>query len=287
MGRQSGKRLLLIGFIVALLFAIPLTLYVLKQRSNTQSHAEAATTLSFLPTSTLNAPISANVGDSIPLQVYVDPGVNANLVSIVKLEISYDPTKLQPNGTSAFIPNYDVFPTILEGPIYSTGKISVTLSIGTDTTKAIQTPTNAGTITFTALATTDPSAPATVSYVTTAKTDTEIFSIGSNDQSSENVLSTSTPAYISIGVGSTTPTPTPTITPTLVPGAPTLTPTITPTPETNLAVDTPTPISIEPSGTPLPPTATIAATGSTDVAFGAGAILTTLTVIGAILFLVI
>ena len=43
MGKQSWKRLLLIGFIVVLLIAIPLTLYVLKQRSDTQSHAQAST----------------------------------------------------------------------------------------------------------------------------------------------------------------------------------------------------------------------------------------------------
>ena len=311
MGKQSGKRLLLIGFIVVLLLAIPLTLYVLRIRSNVQSHAQASTKLSFTPTSSQTAPLTTNVGATIPLQVFVDPGVN--LVSFVKLEIKYDPTKLQASGSGAFVPNSAAFPTVLEGPVYSSGQISVTLSIGADPTKAIQAPVSAGTINFTALAATDPNSPAQITYLTTSSSDTQVLSTGPTDQASENVLSTTAPAFITInGAAGPTNTPTPTVTP--VPGqptntptlTPTLTPTVTPVPgvptPTNTpiptAVPTPVTITVVASPTPgtvvvvvqptaAPPTATIAATGSTDVAFGAGAILTALTVIGAILFFVI
>jgi len=306
MGKQSGKRLLLIGFIVVLLIAIPLTLYILKQQSNTASHAQKSTKLSFTPTSTAAAPISANVGGSIPLQINVDPGVN--LVSFVKLVISYDPTKLQATGSGAFVPNSAAFPTILEGPVYSAGKVAVTLSIGADPTKAIQSPVTAGTLTFTALDTTDPANPTQVTYVTTTTTDTQVLSTGSTDQASENVLSTSTPAFIAIAGTSTvtptltptptgsvqptdTPTPTtaPTATPTTAQGQPTATTAPTAVP-TVAAVDTPTTapvVVVPPTTAPVIPTATIAATGSTDIAFGAGAILTALTVIGAIIFFVL
>ncbi len=231
----SGKKLFLIGFIVILLVGIPLTVYILQQQTNTQQHAAASTNLAFSPNSSASAPIQENIGSTIPLAITVDPG--KNLVSFVKLEIQYDPTVLATASANAFVPNVSAFPSVLEGPIYSPGKIAVTLSVGPDPTKAIQQAVTAATINFVALKATPPGTPTLVSYTT----NTQVLSIGPNDQASENVLSSATPATIAITGTSPSPTstvptgtpapsvavsPTPSTAPT---AAPSSTPTATPT----------------------------------------------------------
>jgi hypothetical protein len=252
----SGRKLFLIGFIVVLLVGIPLTIYVLQQQTNTQQHAQASTNLAFSPTSSAAAPIQKNVGDSLPLDITVDPG--ANLVSFVKIEIQYDPSVLATASADAFKPNTTVFPSTLEGPVYSPGKIAVTLSVGPDPTKAIQSKVTAGTVTFTALKDTPPGTPTLVTYTSS----TQVLSIGSSDQASENVLSSAIPATITIGgatpsetIPSGTPTPTVPISPSAA--APTSAPSAAPT-----SVPSATP-TVAPSTTPTvsgapgnPPTCT-------------------------------
>lgn len=210
----SAKKLLLIGFILILLVAIPLTLYFIQQQQEIRSRAQAATTLSFTP-----ATSSVNVGDVVSLDLMVNP--NSNLVSFVRLEILYDSTKLATasgDQGKAFEPNTLAFPSVTEGPIYEDGKILVTLSVGSDPTKAIQTPTKVATFQFIAKEPTD-----TPTQVTLGATQTQVLSIGPEDQASENVLSSTSPAAISIG-GALSPTLTPTPT---IPVTPTPTPTTT------------------------------------------------------------
>lgn len=237
----NGKKLFLIGFIVVLLIGIPLTVYLLQQQQEVRSRAEASTNLAFNPSSTSSAPIQKNVGDSIPLDISVDPG--KNLVSFVKLEIQYDPSVLA-TASGAFKANTDAFPSVLEGPVYSDGKIAVTLSVGPDPTKAIQSKVTAGTITFTALKNTDPGTPTLVTFTS----NTQVLSIGSNDQASENVLSSATPATIAIAGSSVSVTPTePVTTPSEVP---TDTPAISGAPSPTTAPTT------APSSGGTPPTCT-------------------------------
>lgn len=243
----SAKRLLLIGFFAIILVAIPVTVYFLQQQQQVNSHAQAATSLSFSPPSTQASPLQKNVGDTFGLDLSVDP--STNLVSFVRLEIQYDPTKLataSANGADAFEPNKAAFPSINEGPIYQDGKILVTVSVGSDPTKAIQTPTKIGTITFKALASTD--TPTLVSY----GAQTQVLSIGSADQASENVLSSVSPAAIMIAGAATTPTPSPSVTET---------PTDTPTPTIASDTPTPTPTVAQVTDTPTP---TIASTPSAN-----------------------
>src|SRR5258708_2598529 len=237
----NGKKLVLIGFIVVCVVGIHLTIYVVQKKTNTQQHAQASTNLAFTPDSSAASPIQKNVGDSIPVDITVDPG--KNLVSFVKLEIQYDPTVLATASGSAFKANTNAFPSVLEGPVYSPGKIAVTLSVGPDPTKAIQQKVTAATITFTALKGTPPGTPTLVSYTS----NTQVLSIGSTDQASENVLSSATPATIVIGGSSPIPSGTPTPT-TAVSGSPTVAPTtaqtVTPVPTTPIASGAP------PSSTP-------------------------------------
>lgn len=257
------KKIFFAGLIVLLLIGIPVSLYALHVQETNHSEAEASTNLTFSPTSSSTAPLTYDVGNNIPLTINIDPG--QNLVSFVKLDIQYDPTILATiAGQPAFVPNTASFPSVLEGPIYKNGQIEVTLSVGPDPTKAIQAVTTAGTLTLQAIATTNPSTPTLVTFAT----DTQVLSIGPNDQASENVLSSATPATIIVdAAGSATPTSgqgLPTATPS--PTAP-ITPSDTPVPSTTITPTpavSPTPV---PAGTTLTPTPT-SATGvtTTDVA---------------------
>ncbi len=230
----SRKKILLFGFIAVMLVGIPLTLYGLKSQQITEQQAEKATSLSFLPESTDSTPISKALNEEFTLDVQVDPGTN--LVSFLKLDIEYDETKLATSGASdAFVVNEAAFPVTLEGPAFSPGRIQVTLSVGSDPTNAVQQVTDAVTIKFKAIANTN-GVPTNVTYGNS----TEVLSIGSSDQASENVLLNVNPAVITIGESTTTITPTVTTTPTQ-----------TPTPTT--PVDDPDPTTPQP--TEIPPTA--------------------------------
>lgn len=233
----NKKQIFIIGFIVILLIGIPLTVYLIQKQQEVRTHAQKATNITFSPTSDSTNPIRKNVGDLIPLDVTVNPGTN--LVSFVKLEIRYDPDKLATDSANAFKPNTIAFPTVLEGPIYSAGKIAITLSVGPDPTKAIQTTTKAGTLTLKALANTPPGTPTLVEY----GTNTQVLSTGPSDEASENVLAGTTPATIVIG-GSVITSPTS--------GIPTLEPIPTAVPSQPIPEQPTTPPSEQPTQVPLP-----------------------------------
>lgn len=241
----NGKKLFLIGFVVVLLVGIPLTVYLLQKQQETRTRAEKSTNISFTPDSSESAPIQKAVGDDIPLDIMIDPG--KNLVSYVKLEIQYDPDKIATASPNAFQVNTAVFPQVMEGPIYSAGKISVTLAIGPDPTKAIQIKSKAATINFKALANTG-GTPTRVTY----GSNTQALSIGSGDQASEDVLSSATPATIVIGGSSSlsgTPEPIPSGTPEPTAEIPSEAPTAEPTPIPTAAVPTAMP-TVGPTGGP-------------------------------------
>ena len=202
---------------MVLLIAIPVTVFLVQQQQKTKSGAVAATTLSVLPAS--QAPIQ--VGNDVTLNVQVNPATatTSNLVSYVKFTIMYDSTKLATDG-AGFVPDITAgLPLVLQGPVYGTGTISITLSAGGDATKVLQTVTNLGSVTFKALAITD-TAPTQITF----GNDTLVRSLGTSDQANENVLASANPAVLTI-IGGTIVSPTPTLTPT-----PTVTPTLTPTP---------------------------------------------------------
>jgi len=238
MSKLSGKRLLLLGFIVVLLVAIPLTMYMAQQQQKTKSGAQAATKLTLTPA----APPSIAVNDKITLTVNVDPGTNQ--VSYVKFTITYDSTKLATTGSGlTLLPwrtgNGQQFtPAIIQGPIYDTGTISEAISVEDTPQNVIQTLTPIATIDFSALNPTD-AAPTQVSFDTTK---TQVLSLGSSDQFNENVLSTTIPADVTITAAAATTTTTTTTTATTTTStttttAPTTTTTTTTTtiPATNQA----------------------------------------------------
>jgi hypothetical protein len=149
------------------------------------------TVLSFVPDSTSTSPIIKRVGDTVPLDVMINPGQNQ--VSFVKMEIQYDPTKLSPILKDGFTPD-GALPTVMDGPSYTSGKIVVTMSIGADPTKAVQKPAKVATFMFKTLAKTDTGTPTIVTF----GPETNILSLASEDNASDNVFSSAQPASIAI-----------------------------------------------------------------------------------------
>ena len=199
---QGSKKFLFIGIIVVLLAAIPLTVYFLQQNQETRSRAQKATTLYFATpgTTTAAASVQKNMGESVPLDIIVDPGTNQ--VSFIKMSISYDPTKLSLNQTNGIKQNDVSFPSVLEGPTFTDGNVSITLSIGADPTKVAQSPTKVATLTFTAKDTTG-TTPTQVKFM---DGQTQVLSIAQSDQPSENVLASTKPISVTIQPSqSTTP----------------------------------------------------------------------------------
>lgn len=253
---NSNRKTLIVSGILLILFLIglPVMIFLSQKKQETRSRASASTTLYFEPSTSPSSPIVKNVNDLVSLNIMVTPGTNRP--SIIKLEIQYDATKLTPTA-SPFVVNTVAFPETREGPFVQNGKILISVSVGADPTKAISQLTQVGTVNFKAISPT--TSPAVVSFGST----TQVLSVGSGDQANENVLSTTSPAYISVAsVPTPTPTPLPP-TPTAPPGCyyeyfrciaqeplcqPQLvcpTPTPTPTPiilPTSTTAPTPTPV---------------------------------------------
>lgn len=224
MNLSQRTKLLLTG-ILLLLVAIPLTLLLLQKPQDTRSRASGGTTLSLIPQPGTSSFIEKSVGQSVPIDMIVDPGSNS--VTFIRYQIKYDPNKLQPVANNPFTLNTTSFPTIIEGPVVSNGTISQSISVGSDPTKAIRTVTKVGTVNFKAIAVTE-EGPTIVSFTGLS----QVLSSGSNDQAGENVLTGALPATITIieNTGTPVPTETPTVptptgpqptyppTPTLAPG---------------------------------------------------------------------
>jgi len=237
----SGKKLLILVALVILLVALPVIIYVLQQNQNTKSRADIQTTLKFTPDSTAQNPIKKEPDQDFTLDMMVNPGTNK--VSFIKYEIIYDATKISLSASNPITYNTNAFPVNLEGPVITPGRIAGSISVGNNPSSAIITTTRIATISFKAL-----TAESEVTYVTYT-TNSQALSVGENEQASENVLESTTPAAILI----TNPTPTATNTPipTKTP-TPTLTKTPTPIPS-NTPTSTPKPTNTPfPTSTPVP-----------------------------------
>lgn len=208
-------KLLLAGILV-LLISIPLTISLLQQNQDTRTRAAGATSLSLVHPPDNSSHTEKTVGESVPITMMIEPGSNS--VTFVRFQIKYDPTKLEPVADNPFTVDATKFPTTIEGPIVGNGTISMSISVGSDPTKAIRNaPAKVGTANFKAKAvTTDMSTEVSFSNLTQA------LSSGADDQSSENVLSYTSPATVSIIEATASPTPEFTPTPTLSPDETTL-----------------------------------------------------------------
>lgn len=193
----SGKKIFLLGFVAMILVAIPLSVYVAQKQQQTKTQAAASTSLSFNP---LKKDVT-KVGEIVSFDIMLDPGAGTppNQVSFAKLIINYDPLYLATDG--AGLAPTTAFSTVLEEPTYADGSVLVTLSIGSDPLKAIQTKTKIAAISFKTLAITD-------GTKIVFATGTQVLSVASEDQASENVLSTTNPATVTVKEISPTSGPT-------------------------------------------------------------------------------
>ncbi|HLD02036.1 MAG TPA: PKD domain-containing protein [Patescibacteria group bacterium] len=235
----SGKKLLLAGFIVVLLIGVPLTVYLLQQQQETRTQAQKSTNLTFAPPTTSSSPLKVKVGEQFTFDVMVNPG--SNLVSYVRLDIRYDATKLEAVGPTTYAAESSAQFPIIEGPVFQSGRIIVTQSVGGNPTNAIQQQaTKIGTLTLKAK-----EATAGIPVQIQFNQETEVLSLGEGDSGSEDVLASTQPAFITVeGSSTTTPTtspspsrtvtsaPTKAVTPTVKPTTGATTPTSAPTPTT-------------------------------------------------------
>lgn len=225
------KKFILLTLLLIIVAAIPLTIYIIEQQTRTRGKAESTTTLALItPKDTIS------VGESFSVDVQMNPGTNS--VSIVKLQISFDNSKIDIQDTN-IIPNTTAFPVILEGPSIgncsgTTCTILLTTSVGSDPTKIIIQPTKVATLTFTAKQATDPKTQI-------AFTDqTQVLSSGGTESANENLIQSKVPLALTI-VGELQPTITATsaaITTTPRP----LLPTNTPVQQVQAPTNTPTPV---------------------------------------------
>lgn len=188
--RKTSPYLLLLPLVLLLLTLIA-TLYALSHRIEERSLATAATTLSFTPISSPVSPLKQELNKTASYDILLRPG--SNIVSFVQLEIDYDTAKFSPpDGLPIFQANAAFIPTVVEGPVYSDGKVLVSLSVGPNREGVISSPSRIGTISLKAKELT--SSPTLLSF----GPQTKVLSIGKGDESGENVLSTTAPSSISI-----------------------------------------------------------------------------------------
>lgn len=190
MNNNNKIKYIAAGIFVTALVGLPILISQTQNRQELKTRASASATLYFTPTASSSSPLKAKVGDSVALDVWLNPGTN--LPSIVKLDIVFDPLKLHVSPTG-FLANLTAFPTVLEGPVLNNGNLKISLSIGSDYTKAIQTITKVGTITLTALSPTG-NTPTAISF----GNNTLALSIAKNDNANQNILAMASPAYIEI-----------------------------------------------------------------------------------------
>lgn len=184
---QNKKLITLIGIIIIIL-VLPLALFILNQQTQLRSQAEKTTTLSFEP-DTAVTPLEINKGENQTIDIVINPG--QNLVSTVKLDIELDQSKITYSGSNAFTPNSNAFPVTVEEPVYEKNKMTVTLSIGSDPTRAVREKTSVGTLTLTGVELTDQDSTNVI-----FTNETQVFSLAPNDEAAENVLSIASPARI-------------------------------------------------------------------------------------------
>jgi hypothetical protein len=204
---MSYKKIFLLGFIIVILIAIPFSIYIAQKRQSLKSKADASTTLSFDPTSA-----TVEIGDTVSLDIYLDPktgttGYLPNQVSFAKFTIKYDSLKFATSSGSLTV-NTDIsntLTTLVEGPTYEPGKVSISLSIGADPTKVVTTKTKIATLQLRAV---DAITPTAENITFDSDPYTQVLSIASSDETSENVLSTTVPATVTVSSGTVVPTPT-------------------------------------------------------------------------------
>lgn len=204
------KRLLILGFILVLLLAIPLTLFLLGQQTKTRSGASPATHLAFVP-----ANKTVNIGSPFSIDISLDPGVQSgtpNNISFINLLISYptnlnlDTTKGDSNtGMTIHKINGNDLVILVppSSPQCGAATCTITVSLGVNPQQEITTIAPSFiTLYFIAQSASEDNQAGTLSLE-----GSKVLSTGANDQPTNNVLLPPDSASIIVVAPSTTPSP--------------------------------------------------------------------------------
>lgn len=276
------NKFFILGNLILILAAIPLTLFFVKKQQDLQSSAAPSSKLYFQPAS-VNTQLQCT---SFTMDVMVDPGTNQ--VSTIDLYLTYDPTLVE---VTQITPS-STFNIVQREASISNGTASIDLdAVGgsPDPSKYVTSITKVATVTFAPKS----AGTATIKF----GTDTQVLSLADAEKPYTNVLSSSADGTATIasgacaaGIGvSTTPSLTTSVTPgTGLPITQNVSSTPSPTSTASISasitpvasasptisIPTPTPTVIIPTATPIPPTPTlvqkptIAPTGTLAQTFG-------------------
>jgi hypothetical protein len=231
---SNAKISILMLLVITVMLLLTARWFSVNTKQDIRNRASTTSRLYFSPSSTQTNPIQTNANNTFTVQLMIDPG--QALVSFIRFEILYDQTKLAVSGQNSITINSQLFPVTFEDPLLTTGKVTGSVSIGNDPTKAVSSPSAIATITFTALANT--TGPIQIKY----GSQSQVLSLGPNEGATDNALGSIEPAMVLIGPqGSNTMTPTITKSPSITPTA-SVTPTASinptgnqqPTPSDNL-----------------------------------------------------
>ncbi|MBI4097486.1 MAG: fibronectin type III domain-containing protein [Candidatus Levybacteria bacterium] len=184
----SGKRkvLVILAGVLAIV-GLVITIFLVQKVQEIRSRAEKSTTLSLAPPNQ-----SIDPGEDASLDVIMNPGVNQ--VNFVKFTINFDPEIFDPS-LAVFNVNEDSPLEEISEPVFSDdGQATFTLSIGSDATKVVRETIKLGTL----LLPVKDEAAAGEAEVSFNEDETQVRSLGSADTFEENVLSSTSPATVTI-----------------------------------------------------------------------------------------
>ncbi|MDE2590124.1 MAG: hypothetical protein KGL95_10740 [Patescibacteria group bacterium] len=202
------KNLLLIGFLLVILFTIPITLYLVSNQTNNRGNASAATQMNFIPSTK-----TVNVGDSFTLDINLNPGqgTQSNNVAFVDLVITI-PNNLTFNKTSDNNNTGIKLGTVNGASIIALTDPKITcatqtcimkMSLGMPPNNTVKVAQPIATLYLSAASATDPNSQgAEVSF-----TGSQALSIANGDKPRDNILAQAQSAFITVN-GAGTPTPT-------------------------------------------------------------------------------
>jgi hypothetical protein len=217
------KKLIFLGFGLALLIGLPLTIFVLQNQTQSTTGAAPVTKFSF------DGPTSVIVGAHFDEKIAVDPG-GSNQVSFIKFTFTYDPSKID-QGSPAFDVDTSKYVKLVEPTITCTSTVCTatgTLSVGQNKDAIIKSKTDIITVHLIAKANTAAGSPTQLIFL--AAPANQALSVGAADQAAENVFQAGIPLSLTISNQGGNPSPTPTGNPTPSENP---TPTGNPTPSEN------------------------------------------------------
>lgn len=185
----SGKKkvwAIILGILA--IVGIIITIFLVQKQQELRGRAEKATILSLAPTNQ-----NVNAGEEGELEVVVNPGVNQ--VNFIKTVIEFDSEKFELESDS-FKLNSEMKWGFIKDPTVEDGNLSFIIGVGTDATRVIKdSPQKIGKISFKV----KEDAEDGETEISFNEEKTQIRSVGGGDPFTENVLSSSVPATVTIG----------------------------------------------------------------------------------------